>query len=217
MKGSIPEEVKKCIFAIIMTTSFGRPRTSPNLSSGGDLQTYRLTESQTQESKTPYTRQQILIMVYFKKGTTSDDTRIIVRNRVYPDRSAILKLYSFVRNWGSDKKYPTFSYSSWKRALKSQCGFSSWSHRVRCKLPLGKGTQEIVYVSCEQQFAAAIDAMSQSGADLEFEIVHKYKWFRVEKDPSLNGHRSHGASSKRGSSFYGAAEKLGDFEKCDLD
>lgn len=45
------------IFAIIMTTSFGRPRTSPNLSSGGDLQTYRLTESQTQESKTPYTRQ----------------------------------------------------------------------------------------------------------------------------------------------------------------
>lgn len=113
-------------------------------------------------------------MVYFKKGTTSDDTRIIVRNRVYPDRSAILKLYSFVRNWGSDKKYPTFSYSSWKRALKSQCGFSSWSHRVRCKLPLGKGTQEIVYVSCEQQFAAAIDAMSQSGADLEFEIVHKY-------------------------------------------
>lgn len=43
------------------------------------------------------------------------------------------------------------------------------------------------------------------------------EWFRVEKDPSLNGHRSHGASSKRGSSFYGAAEKLGDFEKCDLD
>ncbi|KAE8308058.1 hypothetical protein BDV41DRAFT_581830 [Aspergillus transmontanensis] len=156
-------------------------------------------------------------MVKLNRKGLNDGTRIIVRNRVYPDRSAIFKLFSFILNWEYGTRYPMLSYSSWKRALRSQCGFSSWGHRVRCKLPLGKGTQEVVYISCEEQFAAAIDAMSQSGADLEFEIVHKYKWFRVEKDSSLNRDRSHGASSKRGSGFYDAAEKLRDLENCDLD
>ncbi|PIG89428.1 hypothetical protein AARAC_003804 [Aspergillus arachidicola] len=147
----------------------------------------------------------------------SGSTCIVVRNHVYPDRSALFKLYSFMEDWGKDERLAKLNYSSWQRAIKSQCGFSSWRHRIRCKLSVGKGTQEFVYISCEKQFAAAVDAMSQSGDDLLFEIVHKYKWFRVEEDPSLNGAQSHGASSKRRSDFYGTAEKLRDLEKCDLD
>ncbi|KAE8366009.1 hypothetical protein BDV27DRAFT_156308 [Aspergillus caelatus] len=150
-------------------------------------------------------------MAYLRPGIKSDATRIIVRNRVNPERSAIFKLYSFITTWGTNTMYGSINYSSWKRALRSQCGFSSWRHRIRCRLSLGKGTQEFVYICSEKQFAAAIDLMSKNEADLEFEIVHKYKWLRVEKDGR------NGASHKHESDFYDAVEKPADMEKCDLD
>ncbi|OGM46478.1 hypothetical protein ABOM_004576 [Aspergillus bombycis] len=128
-------------------------------------------------------------MVNLSKQTKSDDTRIIVRNRVYPDRGAIFKLYS------------------WKRALNSQCGFSTRRHRIRCKLSLSEGSQQLIYVSCEKQFVAAIDMMSKNGADLEFELVHKFEWLHEKINIFTNG----GRRPSCGSDFSGT------FEKSELD
>ncbi|KAE8137720.1 hypothetical protein BDV38DRAFT_282655 [Aspergillus pseudotamarii] len=150
-------------------------------------------------------------MAYLRPGIKSDATCIIVRNRVNPERNAIFKLYSFITIWGAGTMYGSINYSSWKGALTSQCGFSSWCHRIRCRLSLGKGTQEFVYICSEKQFAAAIDLMSKDGADLEFEIVHKYKWLRVKK------YGRDGASHKYASDFYDAVENQECFERCDLD
>ncbi|KAE8405980.1 hypothetical protein BDV37DRAFT_243660 [Aspergillus pseudonomiae] len=146
-------------------------------------------------------------MVKFSKQTLSDGTRVIVRNRVYPDRGAVFKLYSFIDDWGQHGYYGKLSYSRWKRALKSQCGFSPRRHRIRCKLSLNKGSQELIYVSCEKQFVAAIDTLAKNGADLEFEIVHKFEWLHEKVDLFSNA----GRRSSRGSVYSDAREK------CDLD
>ncbi|KAE8166980.1 hypothetical protein BDV40DRAFT_296010 [Aspergillus tamarii] len=150
-------------------------------------------------------------MAFLRPVTKSYTTRIIIRNRVNPERNALFKLYSFITDWGTNTMYGSINYFSWKRALKNQCGFSSWRHRIRCRLSVGKDTQEFIYIYSEKQFTAAIDLMAKNEVDLEFEIVHKYKWLRVKKDGKNR------ASNKLGTDFHDAVEKLGDFEKCDLD
>lgn len=113
-------------------------------------------------------------MAFLRPVTKSYTTRIIIRNRVNPERNALFKLYSFITDWGTNTMYGSINYFSWKRALKNQCGFSSWRHRIRCRLSVGKDTQEFIYIYSEKQFTAAIDLMAKNEVDLEFEIVHKY-------------------------------------------